>query len=72
MKKYKVMIDYKNFIPIDETELDKALRAWAASGKALFNEGATNRVEAILPDYHAMMGIIMGTLSNQRIMLKSS
>lgn len=56
MKLYKVMIDYKNFIPIDETELEKALRAWADGGKALFNQGATDRIHHVLPDYHAMMG----------------
>lgn len=56
MKKYKIMIDYKNFIPIDDTELEKALRAMIAGGKAFFNQGATERIHAILPDYHAMMG----------------
>lgn len=54
--KYKVLIDYKNFIPIDEDELEKAVRAWAVGGKALFKRGATDRIQAVLPDYHAMMG----------------
>lgn len=54
------MIDYKNFIPIDETELEKALRAMAADGKAFFNEGATDRIHAVIPDYHAMMGYNYG------------
>ena len=58
--RYKVMIDYKNFIPIDETELEKALRAMAADGKAFFNEGATDRIHAVIPDYHAMMGYNYG------------
>lgn len=56
MKKYKVMIDYNNFIPIQEDELEKAIKAWMANGKALFNAGATSRIEAVLPDEHAMMG----------------
>ena len=50
------MVDYKNFIPIDETELEKACRAMAADGKAFFNNGATDKIHAILPDYHKMMG----------------
>ncbi len=54
--KFKVLIDYKNFIPIDETELEKALRAMAADGKAFFKYGATERIHAILPDFHAIMG----------------
>ena len=58
--RYKVMIDYKNFIPIDETELEKALRAMAADGKAFFNEGATDRIHAVIPDYHKMMGYNYG------------
>lgn len=56
MKKFKVMIDYKNFIPIDETELEKALKAMMMSGKVFFANGATERIHAILPDFHAMMG----------------
>lgn len=56
MKYYKVMTDFKSFISIDETELEKALKAWAVGGKALFKEGATNRIEVIIPDYHRIMG----------------
>lgn len=56
MKKFKVMIDYKNFIPIGEHELEKAMRAFVGGNGAVFEEGATARIEAILPDYHAMMG----------------
>lgn len=54
--KYKVQIDYKNFIPIEEDELEKALRAFAAEGKAIFKRGATDRITAVLPDFHALMG----------------
>jgi len=56
MKRFKVLIDFKNFIPIDETEVAKALTALATGSGAIFNEGATQRVQAVLPDYHAMMG----------------
>lgn len=50
------MIDYKNFIPIDDTEVEKAISAWLADGKALFNEGATSRIDAVIPDYARIMG----------------
>src|SRR3990167_5049286 len=56
MKYYKVMIDYKNFIPIDDTEVEKAISAWLVDGKALFNEGATSRIDAVIPDYARIMG----------------
>lgn len=59
-KKFKVMIDYKNFISIDETELEKALKALAMDGKAFFDNGATEKIHAVLPDYHAMMGFNYG------------
>lgn len=60
MKYYRVFIDFKNFISIDETELDKALRAMAFDGKAFFNEGATEKIHAVIPDYHKMMGFNEG------------
>jgi hypothetical protein len=56
MRKYKVMIGYRDFISIDETELEKALTAFATGQGAIFNQGAVDRISAILPDYHAMMG----------------
>ncbi len=57
MKKYyKVMIDYKNFISIDESELDKALQAHAQDGKAFFKNGSVSHIQAVLPDFHKIMG----------------
>lgn len=56
MKYYKVYTDYKNHIPIDETELAKALTAFAKGVGAIFNEGATKRIEIVVPDYNRMMG----------------
>lgn len=57
MKKYyKVMVDYKNFISIDETELEKALQAHAHDGKAFFKNGSVSHIQAILPDFHKIMG----------------
>ena len=54
------MLDYKNFIPIDEIELEKALIAFSTGQPVIFNEGATDRIHAIIPDYHAMMGYNYG------------
>lgn len=56
MRKYKVMVGYKDFISIDEGELEKALTAFATGQGAIFNQGAVSNISAILPDYHAMMG----------------
>ena len=56
MKYFKVMIDYKNFIPIDETELEKAITAFSTGKPVIFNNGASEKVQAILPDYHRAMG----------------
>ena len=53
---YKVFIDYNNFIPINETELEKALRAFKDHAGAVFENGATSRIEAIVPDNVKMMG----------------
>lgn len=56
MRKYKVMIGYKDSISIDETELEKALTAFATGQGAIFSGGAVSNISAILSDYHAMMG----------------
>ena len=57
MKRYfKVYKDFNNFISIDDTEIEKALRAFKAQTGAIFEGGATARIEAILPDNVRMMG----------------
>lgn len=58
--KYKVMIDYTNFIPIDGTELEKALKAFTTGNPVVFENGATEKIQSILPDYHAIMGFNYG------------
>jgi hypothetical protein len=58
--KYKILLDYKNFIPIDETELQKALVAFSTGQPAIFNHGATDRIHNVLPDYHAILGYNYG------------
>ena len=53
---YKVFTDFINYISIDETELEKALNAFKKGAGAIFKEGATKRIEVILPDDVKMMG----------------
>lgn len=50
------MIDYKNFIPINQNELVKAMTAFLNQNGAVFENGATDKIHAILPDFHAIMG----------------
>lgn len=59
MKKYyKVFIysDWKSYIPIDETELEKAIGAFRLGAPVVFNEGATEKIREILPDFNRIMG----------------
>lgn len=56
LARYTVMIDYKNSIPVSQEELPKAMSAFLGTTGAIFEEGATSRIEAILPDYNRMMG----------------
>ena len=56
MKYYKVYTDFNNYISIDESELEKALTAFSKNIGAIFNEGATKRIEKILIDSNKMMG----------------
>ena len=58
--KYKVMLDYKNFIPIGEHELVKAMTAFLQGNGAVFENGATDKIHAVLPDFHAIMGYNYG------------
>ena len=53
---FRVYTDYNNYIAVDETELEKALRAFKNSSGAIFNNGATSRIAHILPDDVKMMG----------------
>src|SRR3990167_7195137 len=56
MKSYKILIDYKNFIPIEENEIEKAVKAFMSGQPVVFANGVTDKIHAILPDYHKIMG----------------
>lgn len=61
MKYFKVMRGFgqDDFIPIDETELEKALYAHIVGNvTATFKNGSIvgSHISAIMPDYHATMG----------------
>ena len=56
MRHYKVYTNFTNYIPIDETELEKAMRAFQKGIGVIFNNGATQRVESVVPDDLKNMG----------------
>lgn len=54
--------DKDDYIPIDETELDKALFAHMTGAKAVFENGSITgtHISGVLPDYHKAMGYNRG------------
>lgn len=65
MKYFKVKTGYldSDFIPIDETELEKALRAFVSDGsKVIFNGGAVRGrdIISITEDWHRALGFNYG------------
>ncbi len=53
---YKIFKDYTNYISIDETELEKAIGAFKLGTPVLFNNGAMEKIDSIIPDYNRSMG----------------
>ena len=53
---YKVFKGYTEYVPIDETELEKALAAFKFGTAVIFNSGAVEKIEAIIPDLNRSMG----------------
>lgn len=53
---YKVFKDFNNYVPIDETELEKALAAFKFGTAAIFNSGALEKIESVIPDLNRTMG----------------
>ena len=48
--------DFNNYVPIDETELEKAQAAFRFGTSVIFNSGALEKVGDILPDFNRTMG----------------
>lgn len=48
--------DFTNYVPIDETELEKALAAFRFGTSAIFKNGALEKMGDIMPDYNRTMG----------------
>lgn len=53
---FKVYQDYSKFVPIDETEYEKAIYAFLKSRPAIFELGAVSRIESIIPDLNKING----------------
>ena len=53
---FKVYVDFTRYIPIDETELEKALYAFQIGKPVIFENGAATRIESIIPDYNKANG----------------
>lgn len=60
MRYFKVMRGFGNddFIPIDESELEKAVYAQVSQKNVFFKNGSVNgaHISAIMPDFHRAMG----------------
>lgn len=53
---FKVFQDYTKFVPIDETEYEKALYAFLKGKPAIFQLGAVSKIESIIPDLNKING----------------
>ena len=53
---FKVYTDFTRYIPIDETELEKALYAFQTGNPVIFENGAVTRIESIIPDFNQSLG----------------
>lgn len=53
---FKVYTDFTRYIPIDETELEKALYAFQTGKPVIFENGAATRIESVIPDYNKAAG----------------
>jgi hypothetical protein len=53
---FKVYTDFTRYIPIHQSELEKALYAFQTGKPVIFENGAASRIESIIPDYNKAAG----------------
>ena len=53
---FKVWKDYTNYVPVDETEFEKAMYAFEKGGGAMFDLGAIGTIKDITPDFNKDLG----------------
>lgn len=53
---FKVWRDYNNYVPIDETEFEKAQWAFEKGGGAMFDLGSIGVVKDVTPDFNRELG----------------
>ena len=53
---FKVYLDFNRYIPIDHTELEKALHAFITGKPVVFEMGAASRIESVVPDFNRTLG----------------
>lgn len=56
MRYYRVYTGYTEYIPIDSTEMEKAMHAFITGNPVALMDGATTRIDRIVPDFHRAMG----------------
>ena len=56
MKYYRVYTNFTEYIPIDSTEIERAMYAFITESSLLLNNGAITRIDRIVPDFHREMG----------------
>lgn len=56
MKYYRVYSSFTDYVPIDSTEMEKAMHAFITGNPVVLQNGALSRIDRIVPDYHREMG----------------
>ena len=56
MRYYQVYTNFSDYIQIDETELEKALYAFIQGSPVVFEDGATSKIDRIVPDFNRALG----------------
>ena len=57
MRYFRVYTNFTEYIPIDETELEKGLHAFITGKPVVFDMGGTTRIDRIVPDWNQAMGV---------------